>query len=112
MDNLDFIKNLYSEGLVEKHLDEDAWADIRARRIDRLSVEKRVALYGYLVGLENAMRATKFVEMVDEGRTPPSQYVKGYAPIVEMIDDIVAGGTAHIQQLRQLHKRAKRAHKK
>ena len=84
---MDFIKDMYKDGLVEKQLDEDAWADIRARRIERLSVEKRVALYGYLVGLENAMRATKFVDQVEEGRTPPAQYVKGYAPIVEMIDD-------------------------
>lgn len=110
-DKMKFIKDMYEDGLVESQLDEDAWADIRGRRIERLSKEKRVALYAYLVGLENAMRATKFVEHVEEGRTPPNQYVKGYAPIVEMIDDIVAGGTAYIQQLRQLHKRAKKAGK-
>lgn len=106
-----FIKDMYEEGLVDSQLDEDAWADIRGRRIERLSKEKRVALYAYLVGLENAMRATKFVEMAEEGRTPPNQYVKGYAPIVEMIDDIVGGGTAYISQLRQLHKRAKNSRK-
>lgn len=104
---MDFIKGLYEEGLVEQHLDEDAIARIRGRRIERLSKEKRVALYGYLVGLENAMRATKFVEHVEEGRIPPKQFVEGYSPIVEMIDDIVLGGTAYIQQLRALHKRAK-----
>jgi hypothetical protein len=108
---MNFIKDMYKEGLVDSQLDEDAWADIRGRRIERLSKEKRVALYAYLVGLENAMRATKFVEMAEEGRTPPNQYVKGYAPIVEMIDDIVGGGTAYIQQLRQLHKRAKNSRK-
>ena len=105
---MDFIKNMYEEGLVEKQLDEDAWADIRSRRIERLTSEKKVALYAYLVGLENAMRATKFVEMAENGRTPPNQFVKSYLPIIEMIDDIVAGGTAHIAQLRQLHKRAKK----
>lgn len=104
---MDFIKNMYEDGLVEKKLDDKAWADIRARRIERLSTQKRVALYGYLVGLENAMRATKFVEYVEENNTPPKTYVEGYAPIVAMIDDIVTGGTAYIQQLRQLHKRAK-----
>lgn len=40
---MDFIKNMYEEGLVEKHMSEDAWADIRGRRIERLSKEKRVA---------------------------------------------------------------------
>jgi uncharacterized protein (UPF0297 family) len=49
--------------------------------------------------------------MAEEGKTPPNQYVKGYAPIVEMVDDIVNGGTAYIAQLRQLHKRAKNSRK-
>ena len=108
---MDFIKDMYKEGLVDSQIDENAWADIRGRRIQRLSKEKQVALYAYLVGLENAMRATKFVEMAEEGKTPPNQYVKGYAHIVEMVDDIVNGGTAYIAQLRQLHKRAKNSRK-
>ena len=108
---MDFIKDMYKEGLVDSQIDENACADIRGRRIQRLSKEKQVALYAYLVGLENAMRATKFVEMAEEGKTPPNQYVKGYAPIVEMVDDIVNGGTAYIAQLRQLHKRAKNSRK-
>ena len=108
---MDFIKDMYKEGLVDSQIDENVWADIRGRRIQRLSKEKQVALYAYLVGLENAMRATKFVEMAEEGKTPPNQYVKGYAPIVEMVDDIVNGGTAYIAQLRQLHKRAKNSRK-
>lgn len=108
---MDFIKDMYKEGLVDSQIDENAWADIRGRRIQRLSKEKQVALYAYLVGLENAMRATKFVEMAEQGKTPPNQYVKGYAPIVEMVDDIVNGGTAYIAQLRQLHKRAKNSRK-
>ena len=108
---MDFIKDMYKEGLVDSQIDESAWADIRGRRIQRLSKEKQVALYAYLVGLENAMQATKFVEMAEQGKTPPNQYVKGYAPIVEMVDDIVNGGTAYISQLRQLHKRAKNSRK-
>ena len=104
---MDFIKDMYKEGLVDSQIDENAWADIRGRRIQRLSKEKQVALYAYLVGLENAMRATKFIEMVEEGRTPPAQYVRGYKPAVKMIDDIVNAGPAYIAQLKQLHKRAK-----
>lgn len=106
-ENYNFIKGLYEEGLVETQVDENALADIRGRRIERLTAQKRVALYAYVVGLDNAMRATKFVEMVDEGRTPPAQYVKGYKPAVEMIDDIINAGPAYIAQLKQLHKRAK-----
>ena len=43
--NYNFIKGLYEEGLVETQIDEDAWADIRGRRLDRMTVQKRVALY-------------------------------------------------------------------
>jgi len=104
---MDFIKGMYKEGLVDSQLDEDAWADIRARRIDRLSAAKRTALYGYLVGIENAVRAAKFVETAEQKKTVPAEYVKGYLPIIEMIDDIVDGGAGYIQQLRALHQRAK-----
>jgi hypothetical protein len=107
MKDMNFIKGLYEEGLVEQHLDEDALDRIRGRRVERLSKQRRVALYGYLVGLENAMRATKFVELAEEGRSVPSTLVEGYMPIIEMVEDIVNGGTAYIQQLKLLHKRAK-----
>lgn len=107
MKDMNFIKGLYEEGLVEQHLDEDALDRIRGRRVERLSKERRVALYGYLVGLENAMRATKFIDLAEQGRSVPSTLVEGYMPIIEMIDDIVNGGTAYIQQLKLLHKRAK-----
>jgi hypothetical protein len=107
MKDMDFIKGLYEEGLVEQHLDEDALDRIRGRRVQRLTKERRVALYGYLVGLENAMRATKFVELAEQGRSVPSTLVEGYMPIIEMVEDIVSGGTSYIQQLKLLHKRAK-----
>jgi hypothetical protein len=107
MKDMNFIKGLYEEGLVEQHLDEDALDRIRGRRVQRLSKQRRVALYGYLVGLENAMRATKFVELAEDGRSVPSTLVEGYMPIIEMVEDIVNGGTAYIQQLKLLHKRAK-----
>jgi hypothetical protein len=107
MKDMNFIKGLYEEGLVEQHLDEDALDRIRGRRVERLSKQRRVALYGYLVGLENAMRATKFVELAEEGRSVPSTLVEGYMPIIEMVEDIVNGGTSYIQQLKLLHKRAK-----
>jgi hypothetical protein len=107
MKDMNFIKGLYEEGLVEQHLDEDALDRIRGRRVERLSKQRRAALYGYLVGLENAMRATKFVELAEQGRSVPSTLVEGYMPIIEMVEDIVNGGTAYIQQLKLLHKRAK-----
>jgi hypothetical protein len=105
---MDFIKGLYEEGLVEQQLDEDAWAEIRKRRIGRLEKERNVALYGYLVGVENAMRAKRFIEMAEQGKSVPADFVKAYYPIIAMIDDIVDAGPGAISQLRNLHKRFKK----
>jgi hypothetical protein len=105
---MNFIKGLYEEGLVEQHLDEDAWADIRQRRIGRLEKQRNVALYGYLVGVENAMRAKRFAEMAEQGKSIPANFVEAYLPIINMIDDIIDGGPAAISQLRNLHKRFKK----
>jgi hypothetical protein len=105
---MDFIKGLYEEGLVEQQLDENAWAEIRKRRIGRLEKERNVALYGYLVGVENAMRAKRFIEMAEQGKSVPADFVKAYYPIIAMIDDIVDAGPGAISQLRNLHKRFKK----
>lgn len=108
---MDFIKGMYEDGLVEKKLDEDAWANIRARRIDRLQDGRKVALYGYLVGVENTMKTKNFVELANNGKGIPSSFVRGYYPIVELIDDIVDAGPAYISMLKNLHQRAKRSRK-
>jgi hypothetical protein len=105
---MNFIKGLYEEGLVEQHLDEAALDRIRSRRIDRVTKERSVALYGYLVGIENAMRAKRFIEMAEQGKSVPANFVEAYLPIIQMIDDIVDGGPGAIQQLRNLHKRVKK----
>jgi hypothetical protein len=105
---MDFIKGLYTDGLVEQHLDENAWADIRQRRISRLEKQRNVALYGYLVGVENAVRAKRFAEMAEQGKSIPANFVEAYLPIINMIDDIIDGGPAAISQLRNLHKRFKK----
>lgn len=105
---MNFIKGLYEEGLVEQHLDEAALDRIRSRRIERVTKERNVALYGYLVGVENAMRAKRFAEMAEQGKSIPANFVEAYLPIINMIDDIIDGGPAAITQLRNLHKRFKK----
>lgn len=105
---MEFIRDMYEEDLVEKHLDEDAWADIRARRLDRLNREKNVALYGYLVGINNAMKAIKAAELAEQGKGIPPQFVKAYQPIFDMIDDFVAAGPGAIQRLKSVHKSIKK----
>ena len=105
---MDFIKNMYEDGLVEKKLDEDAWADIRAKRLERSEKKRHIALYGYLVGIGNAIKAIRAAELAEEGKGIPPQFVKAYAPIIEMIDDIVEAGPGAIQRLKQVHKAAKK----
>lgn len=105
---MDFIKGLYEEGLVDKQLDENAWADIRARRLERATRERNLALYGYLVGLGNAMRAKRFIEMAEQGKSVPGDFVKAYLPIIEMVDDLVDAGPGAVRQLQNLHKRFKK----
>ena len=104
---MEFIRDMYEEDLVEKHLGEDAWADIRARRLDRLNREKNVALYGYLVGISQAMKAIRAAELAEQGKGIPPQFVKAYAPIFEMIDDFINAGPGAIQRLKQVHKSVK-----
>jgi len=102
---MDFIKDMYEEGLVETQLDEDAWADIRANRLNR---EKHVALYGYLVGITEAMKAIKAAELAEQGKGIPPQFVKAYKPIFDMIDDFVEAGPGAIQRLKSVHKSIKK----
>ena len=105
---MEFIRDMYEEDLVEKHLDEDAWADIRARRLERMNREKNVALYGYLVGINNAMKAIKAAELAEQGKGIPPQFVKAYQPVFDMIDDFVAAGPGAIQRLKSVHKSIKK----
>ena len=69
-----------------------------------------LALYKYLVGSENVVYAKRFVDLVKDGQSVPSSVVKGYSPIIKMIDDIVKGGPTYLNQLRALHQRAKKGH--
>ena len=108
MPKMEFIRDMYEEDLVEKHLDEDAWADIRARRLDRMNREKNVALYGYLVGINNAMKAIAAADLAEKGKGIPPQFVKAYQPVFDMIDDFVEAGPGAIQRLKSVHKSIKK----
>lgn len=108
MPKMEFIRDMYEEDLVEKHLDEDAWADIRARRLDRMNRDKNVALYGYLVGINNAMKAIRAADLAEQGKGIPPQFVKAYQPIFDMIDDFVEAGPGAIQRLKSVHKSIKK----
>jgi hypothetical protein len=67
-----------------------------------------LALYRYLVGDRNLALTKKFLEQAKDGKAASANMVAAYLPAIKMIDDIVKGGPAFIQNLRALHNRAKK----
>ena len=66
------------------------------------------ALYRYLVGADKLQLTKSFLNNVKDGRATSANMNQAYLPAVKMIDDIVQGGPAYVQQLRALHQRAKK----
>jgi hypothetical protein len=70
--------------------------------------EGDLALYRYLVGSKNLALTKKFLEQAKNGKAASANMIQAYLPAIEMIDDIVQGGPAFVQQLRTLQQRAKK----
>ena len=68
-----------------------------------------LALYRYLVGDKNLGLTKKFLEAAKNGKAASGNMVAAYLPAIKMIDDIVKGGPAMVQQLRAVHNRAKKS---
>ncbi len=49
----------------------------------------------------------KFLDQAKDGKAVSAAMLQAYLPAIEMIDNIVQGGPAFVQQLRSLQKRAK-----
>lgn len=67
-----------------------------------------IALYRYIVGNNSLGLTKKFLELAKDGKGIPAPMVQAYLPAIALIDDIVKAGPAYIQNLRALHKRAKK----
>jgi hypothetical protein len=67
-----------------------------------------LALYRYLVGDRNLALTKKFLEQAKDGKAASANMVAAYLPAIKLIDDLVQAGPAFVQQLRALHKRAKK----
>lgn len=67
-----------------------------------------LALYRYLVGDRNLALTKKFLDQAKNGKAASANMVQAYLPAIQMIDDIVQGGPAYVQQLRSLQKRSKK----
>lgn len=70
-----------------------------------------LSMYRYLVGADNLNQVKRFVELALAGKPIPADVMQAYLPAIKALDDIVKGGPAFIQLLRQLQKRAKNSRK-
>ena len=68
--------------------------------------------YRFLVPANQIPFVGKFLQSARSGRAIVANFTQAYLPIIIMIDDIVRAGPAYIEQLKQVHKRAKRDLKK
>lgn len=64
--------------------------------------------YRFLVGANQLPYVAKFLDNALQGRAVVANFMQSYVPILVMIDDIVKAGPNYINQLKQLHMRAKR----
>lgn len=71
----------------------------------------KLLYYQYIVGKENLANTRLFLQQARDSKAIPSQYVQGYLPAIELLDDIVSAGPAYINALRALHQRAKKGRK-
>jgi len=106
--DMDFIKQMYEEGLVDTQLDEGAWDRIQDRTNKKLSREKRIALYGYIVGIDRAAKVIKAIEYAEEGKGIPPYFVQAYWPIIEMVEDFIEAGPGAVARLKAVHRSIKK----
>lgn len=64
--------------------------------------------YRFLVSTSQIPFVGKFLQSARGGKAIVANFTQAYLPIIVMIDDIVRAGPAYIEQLKQVHNRAKR----
>lgn len=64
--------------------------------------------YRFLVPSNTLPFLGKFLQSARAGRTIMANFTQSYLPIIIMIDDIVRAGPSYIEQLKNVHRRAKR----
>lgn len=64
--------------------------------------------YRFLVPTNQIPFVGKFLQSARSGRSILANFTQAYLPMILMIDDIVRAGPSYIEQLKQVHNRAKR----
>jgi len=92
-------------------LDLDELDEAALDRVEQRVSQREIALYSFLVGKSNGLKAKIAVDKIQLGQTVPTNIANGYKPAVDMIHDIVKAGPGYINLLKSLHQRAKNASK-
>ena len=69
--------------------------------------QQDVTNYRFLVPITKLPYIAKFLENAKAGKSVVANFMQAYAPIIIMIDDIIKAGPSYVNQLKQLHMRAK-----
>ena len=109
---------LRSSDIIE---DFEKWASIKNMEVasvvdPELTISKpdlagsvqNLAYYQYLVGTRNLALVKRFLKQAGNGQAASASMIQAYMPAIKMIDDIVAAGPAYVNNLKALHKRAKK----
>lgn len=62
-----------------------------------------------LVGSENISNAKNAIRLAKQGKSVPANMMKGFAPIVDMLLDVLQGGSSYARRLQTLDKQATKA---
>jgi hypothetical protein len=62
-----------------------------------------------LVGPENITNAKNAIRLAKQGKSVPANMMKGFAPIVDMLLDVLQGGSSYARRLQALDKQATKA---
>lgn len=81
--------------------------DSEGEKDDRSKIDSDVIMYRYLLGGNaNYVLIKSFLDHVNRGETIPGPMVKEFAPVIQMIDNIVRSGPAAIHYIRMAQKSA------
>lgn len=79
---------------------------------DIVTTSQDLTYYRLLAKPENLILIKNFLQNTRDGKAIPSNMVRAYAPVAEIMDDIVTAGPTYINMLKSLQKRAKKQRNK
>ena len=69
----------------------------------------QVSALRMLVGSQNIINAKNAIKLAKQGKSVPANMMKGFAPIVDILLDVLQGGSSYARRLQTLDKQATKA---